>query len=298
MAAAAWNPDSVGPGQSAVTVTPVPRRRCGGWDPSSDLRSRGPEGAERYGRGVSPPVLDLDAVRSAVHAAGVGAVASGRTAARLWGLTVPVVAIEVTRQRDAARLPGMVSARRHEIPVVDAVTALLQMTEVLPAPDLVLAAEHLGIDGATLVSRAEHWIARGGPWREQVRALIAAVEAAPRPDSVLESRFLRLLDRAGLRLAASLHHRVSVGSGGSFEVDVAFPDQRVAVELDGWRYHRSERSFRSDRARDVELAAVGWVVLRFTHADVDRRPKWVVDQIRRTCAARAARATPLGDASA
>jgi very-short-patch-repair endonuclease len=105
---------------------------------------------------------------------------------------------------------------------------------------------------------------------------------------VLEERFMRLLQRSGTATDAVLHHRIRLGAGPTVEVDVAFPGDRVVVELDGWRYHSAPASFRSDRARDVELAALGWVVLRFTHADVDRRPRWVLDQIRRTRATRRA----------
>ncbi len=209
---------------------------------------------------------------------------------------VPVTGIEVVRRRDLHRLPGATPAVRHGIAVVDASTALLQAAALLPPADVVTAADAIGVDGARLVARAEQWIARGGAGRERVRELIAALEAAPRPDSVLEERFVRMLQRSGIGRDAVLHHRVTLPHGSTIEVDLAFPAERVVIELDGWRYHRSPESFRSDRSRDVELAALGWVVLRFTHADVDRRPRWVLDQIQRTRAAR--RCLPEADEGA
>ena len=40
------------------------------------------------------------------------------------------------------------------------------------------------------------------------------------------------------------------------------------VETDGWQAHGHRRAFESDRARDAELHAAGYVVLRFTWRQV------------------------------
>lgn len=52
--------------------------------------------------------------------------------------------------------------------------------------------------------------------------------------------------------------------GRTYYADLAFPGARIAVELDGWRYHSDRASFVSDRRRDVALRLAGWTVLRFT----------------------------------
>jgi very-short-patch-repair endonuclease len=62
---------------------------------------------------------------------------------------------------------------------------------------------------------------------------------------------------------------------GTLTLDRAWPEAKLAIELDGARYHTSPEARRSDLARDRELAAVGWVVLRFTYADVLRDPEGV-----------------------
>ena len=41
-------------------------------------------------------------------------------------------------------------------------------------------------------------------------------------------------------------------------------DERLVVEVDGYRYHRSPSRFESDREKDVTLELKGWRVLRFT----------------------------------
>jgi very-short-patch-repair endonuclease len=62
---------------------------------------------------------------------------------------------------------------------------------------------------------------------------------------------------------------------GRVKLDRAWPEVKVAVELDGARYHTSPEDRRRDLARDTALAALGWVVLRFTFADVLRDPDGV-----------------------
>jgi very-short-patch-repair endonuclease len=62
---------------------------------------------------------------------------------------------------------------------------------------------------------------------------------------------------------------------GTVSLDRAWPEAKLAVELDGARYHTSPEDRRRDLARDRELAAAGWVVLRFTYAEVLRDPEGV-----------------------
>jgi very-short-patch-repair endonuclease len=53
------------------------------------------------------------------------------------------------------------------------------------------------------------------------------------------------------------------------EVDAAWPDHELIVELDSWEYHRTRQAFEEDRRRDRRLAAAGWRVLRVTWRDLD-----------------------------
>jgi hypothetical protein len=67
---------------------------------------------------------------------------------------------------------------------------------------------------------------------------------------------------------------VALGSHRAL-LDRAWPEVKLAVELDGARFHTSPADRRRDLARDAALAAAGWVVLRFTYADVLRDPAGV-----------------------
>ncbi len=86
-------------------------------------------------------------------------------------------------------------------------------------------------------------------------------------DSDLETRVLRLLVRNGLP-APVQQHRVRAG-GRTLRVDLAYPDTKVAIELDGWEFHRTRTAFDDDRARANRLVADGWTLVRFTSRSSD-----------------------------
>jgi very-short-patch-repair endonuclease len=52
-------------------------------------------------------------------------------------------------------------------------------------------------------------------------------------------------------------------------VDFAFPEQKLAVECDGYRYHMSPIAQEKDAKRDEFLASVGWRVMRFTSQEIN-----------------------------
>jgi very-short-patch-repair endonuclease len=60
----------------------------------------------------------------------------------------------------------------------------------------------------------------------------------------------------------------------------------LVVELDGERYHSTRDALASDRERDVDLAAAGFLTVRFGWADVTRRPQWCRERLLAILAAR------------
>jgi very-short-patch-repair endonuclease len=56
------------------------------------------------------------------------------------------------------------------------------------------------------------------------------------------------------------------------EVDFLFRTACLAVETDGWQFHRTRSAFERDRGRDATLARAGYRVLRFTHRQIEREP--------------------------
>jgi very-short-patch-repair endonuclease len=110
------------------------------------------------------------------------------------------------------------------------------------------------------------------------RLLIAA---ADRADSAAERLLVRIMREAGVT-GWVLGHPF-----GPWRIDIAFPRERVAIEVDGWAWHVDADRFRNDRRKQNALVRAGWDPLRFTWHDLDGRPREVVGEIQATLAAAA-----------
>ena len=77
------------------------------------------------------------------------------------------------------------------------------------------------------------------------------------------------------------------------EFDFRVRGTRVLIECDGWTYHGLDRrNFERDRARDADLIAAGWVVLRFTYRMITARPVVTASRIDAALRRWAGMATP------
>lgn len=63
------------------------------------------------------------------------------------------------------------------------------------------------------------------------------------------------------------------------EVDFVWRSRRVIVEVDGFAYHGSRAAFERDRARDADLAAAGYRVVRITWRQLTNEPHAVVARL-------------------
>jgi len=116
-----------------------------------------------------------------------------------------------------------------------------------------------------------------------VARLRAALEIH-RPDlftrSGLERRFLHLIGQAGLP------RPMTNAFVSGFELDVYWPAERFAVELDTYDYHGNPTSFESDRLRQEDLKLAGIEMTRVTGVRMSREPTAVITRIRRLLAQR------------
>ncbi|WP_307827056.1 endonuclease domain-containing protein [Gordonia rubripertincta] len=99
--------------------------------------------------------------------------------------------------------------------------------------------------------------------------------------SAAERRAVTILDEAGIGGWVANHP--SCG----YEIDVAFIPRMVAVELDGFAFHRDAGTFQRDRTRRNALIAAGWTVLNFTWTDLTERAGYVTSTIRQSLSAAA-----------
>ena len=98
-------------------------------------------------------------------------------------------------------------------------------------------------------------------------------------DSGFERLVVARLREAGLP-APALQHEVVV-AGKTYRIDLAYPEARVAIELDG-SVHLRRDVWEADHGRQNALVLAGWTVLRFTWRDYLDRP---ADLVRHVAAA-------------
>jgi hypothetical protein len=67
-------------------------------------------------------------------------------------------------------------------------------------------------------------------------------------------------------------YRLRLPGGRWIEVDAAYREAKVIVELDGAAFHGSRAARERDLRRDTVLAAQGWIVLRFSYARLTSDP--------------------------
>lgn len=67
--------------------------------------------------------------------------------------------------------------------------------------------------------------------------------------------------------------------GRRFRLDFALVDRRIAIELDGFKFHRDKKSYGRDRERSRKLFAVGWETIRVTAGQVFEDVDQVLDDI-------------------
>ena len=91
--------------------------------------------------------------------------------------------------------------------------------------------------------------------------------------SQAEERLLALIRRAELP-APEINVRI-----GRDEVDFMWRDQRLIVEVDGFRFHSSRSAFEHDRRRDAELSSQGFRVIRITWRQIVDRPEALIARL-------------------
>jgi len=103
--------------------------------------------------------------------------------------------------------------------------------------------------------------------------------------SKLEDKFARLLEDSSLPPIVR-HHEVILRNGIPKELDFAYPHIKVAPETDGYRWHSGRMQWQEDLDKYNALAEIGWLLLKFSWRDVDRRPRYVISKLGATIAER------------
>lgn len=103
-------------------------------------------------------------------------------------------------------------------------------------------------------------------------------------ESALEDEFRRIVDKALLPIPVAQYEirddwGVLIG-----RVDFAYPERRLVIELDGYRFHSDPEAFARDRNRQNRLLLAGYRILRYTAIDLRQNPDRVVADLVRSLA--------------
>ena len=242
---------------------------------------------------VVHPILEpLADETAALLYAGDDALLSHETAAALWGLApAPSFVVITLIGRHPRSQPGV---RLHEVDLLDIRDARMHLGFPVTSPARTLidcAATGLALDrlldearALKLVKDAEiHAAMERCPGRKGIaamRALLAAEQDTGFTRSKAERILRRLVREAGLERPVFNTHVLG------FEVDALWAAHRLVIEVDGYDVHGHYRAFQRDRAKGNKLVGAGYMVLRFTWAQLTGRPMLVVAEIARALSVR------------
>jgi hypothetical protein len=225
---------------------------------------------------------------AAVLACGEGAVLSHRSAAALHDLqAIPggLIAVTATTRH---HLPGICChwARRPldraDVTVIDGIAVtrvarlMLDMAEVVSEQRLGWLAQAAERQDKLDLLAVEAVMARspGRHGHQPLSRVLGGLQPDPPwAQSDLERAFLALVGGAGLPQPA-----LNVVVAGVV-VDAVFWAQRLVVEVDGWQFHKTRRSFEQDRRRDIALQIAGYRVIRLTHQRIMHEPQAVAREL-------------------
>jgi very-short-patch-repair endonuclease len=232
---------------------------------------------------------------AAVLACGPDAALSHASAAALWGMRrgEPTV-IDVTARRTGRKRPGIrihrprrpAETTTHDrIRVTTPARTILDMAAILTASRLEALLNQAEIRELTHYPALDA-LARANPGHRGAAKLQRTLSSY-HAGSDIDRSDLEILFAETCRAHDLPTPRINQPVAGK-EVDFLFADERLIVEVDSWRYHKTRRAFEDDRARDVLTTAAGYRTLRFTDRQLTGRPEHVANAIHAVLADRRA----------
>ncbi len=252
-------------------------------------------------RNRSIPIDQRQRVVAGLLACGSRAVVSHRSG--LWAHAAPNVSgtlVELTNRASSLPMRSGVLVHRSstlgnaDIDRVDRLwvttreRTLIDCCTVMSPAIVMRTVEHWLAQRLTTLDRIHDAIGRLGALtgaRRLARALDERTLGAVVTDSSTEARLGTILRAAGI--PPTHHVVVTVASGRTYELDWAYPDAMVGLEVDGYGIHlRSMAAFDDDRWRRNEIENEGWQILNFTDRHLRRAPAQVVKQVQAALARR------------
>ena len=160
------------------------------------------------------------------------------------------------------------------VPVTTVPETLVDLAAVLEPPDLARACHEATVRFGTTPAQVEGVLGRrpNTPGATKLRKVLRGEVGVTL--SKLERGFLTLLGAAALPTPRTNRR------AGRRWVDCRWPEQRLTVELDGYRYHNTRHAWEQDRRRDREARARGDEFRRYTWGDVFEDPEFMLGELR------------------
>ena len=160
------------------------------------------------------------------------------------------------------------------IPVTTVARTLVDLAAVLGVDALARACHEAGVLYGTTPEDVEAVLERRptSPGAAKLRRVLHGDVRVTL--STLERRFLALLNAENLPLP--LTNRIASGR----RVDCRWPERRLTVELDSYRYHHSRHAWEQDRRREREARARGDEFRRYTYGDVFENSRFMRAELR------------------
>jgi very-short-patch-repair endonuclease len=232
---------------------------------------------------------------AAVDACGADALLSHFAAAELWGLMrrqngpidVTVVGRNPGTKGDGVRVHRTIRLDSRDVRTIQGVRVtspartLLDLAALVPdeqLEDLIAQARVQRL----VTERAIHVVSdvyKTRPGAGRLRALTERELGTGYTRSRAERLLVKLIRQAQLPIP-----RTNVRLHG-LEVDALWPEYRLVVEVDSFRFHGDRAAFERDRARDAKLVAAGYRVIRVTWRQLTEQPLTVVARIARALGA-------------
>jgi very-short-patch-repair endonuclease len=160
------------------------------------------------------------------------------------------------------------------VPVTNVPRTIVDLAAILPADELARAFHEAVVKHHTRPQAVEAILARRHNWpgARELRRVLWGDERVSL--SKLESVFIAAVRRARLPLPMT-----NVSADGRY-VDCRWPEHRLTVELDSYRYHGTRYAFEQDRQREREARSRGDEFRRYTWRDVVEDPEPMLRDLR------------------
>ena len=254
---------------------------------------------------AAPPSWHQRTMR-AVLAAGPGALASHRSAAALWSLDgstqgVPEIvtprhlrswAVDLGRRHESKDLHLAAPTLRAEIPCTGLTRTLVDLGAVQPIELVRQAVDDAIRRRLCTWDEVAHALAmhskQGRNGVGTLRQIVEAHLGTAIPDSHFNRLVERLIVASGLEPPV-IEHVVRDTNGAEIgRLDLAYPPEKVGLELDSRKHHLTSAAFEHDRVRQNRLEIAGWLILRYTWLHYTRTPQRLLADVSSALIARRA----------